>query len=152
MGRYIVSDEDICGWEDFDLADIQDCSDVAQLESWYCACEAKLEDMRAQLLAYRLAGEEDPSWVRRVATAMGFYGVGQTRLRQKMRALGTDPNPLGTRIDELNKKHQITKAEAAYGKCFMEAAEARLTDEDLLYIRRDANQRLDALAGRKVAA
>lgn len=121
---------------DYGLDDIANCDDVATLLRWYDATLALHGDIKAQVDAALACDTFDDEWMERARGALGFQGMGVSRLRQRLRKLGIDPDLRpGEHGDMLRLQRALSstkdtiakaKASASFGRHLLEAMRAAL--------------------------
>jgi hypothetical protein len=131
---------------EFTAADVEECADRAQLQEWLDGLEVLGDNIRAQLDAARISGEDDDAWVLRASRALAFVGIGCGRIRRRMKALGFNLNSQEAKIAELERRLQTMKAEAAYGRAFVHFARLQLPSHEFDRLDRDALMTLERKA------
>lgn len=110
---YIESteDEEI----EIDKKMIEGCDDHETLRRWMDGLEDRHEILSMQEKAFHLNPRNDANslrWLRRVHMAMASTGIGITRIRRKMIAVGAiTPDPRDVKIAGLEQKVTNLKAE-----------------------------------------
>ncbi len=117
MPSYAYYEEDFDEIDKFEVAksDIENNTDVEELECWFYGLELHIGLLDAQLKAASLSGGSEPGWVMSVCRAQAFTQMGQKRIKKRLRQLGVIIGPEGAKINELNHKVMILKAERAHG-------------------------------------
>lgn len=152
MPSYVYIDES--DWAETELtpADIDACTDADQLKEWWRGLDEVQDNIKAQLEARRLTGTDDAEWVWRASQAMAYTGMGMGRIRRKLKAHGFDPNPYGSKLEQLQRKLQTLKVEAAFGRAFVAAAQAALPAAQFTALNSQAVASLEAAVAEKEAA
>lgn len=121
---------------DFDIDDIATCSDVRQLFGWLEATDELIDDLKAQVEAAKLCENFDPAWMERIRSSLGFQGMGKSRLKKRLKALGVNPEPpaypdeLGVAQKKLaDTQANLVKARssAEFGRNLLEAVRAHVS-------------------------
>lgn len=115
-----VHDEDF-STPDYGLEDIAGCDDVPTLLRWYEETQASHGDIKAQVDAALACETYDDDWMERTRSALGFAGMGVSRLRQRLRKFGVDPEMPPGEFGDLvrlqrglaQSKENIAKAKAS---------------------------------------
>lgn len=129
MPSYAYSEDTRLECEEITEDDIADCSDLETLRGWYDDLEILIEDIQAQLRGYAISEIDNLAWVYRACNRLGYLNRGVGRIRRKMRALGDDPNPLGTKLHEAQRKFGALKAESAVASEFKRLAMAAMPQD-----------------------
>lgn len=126
-----VHDEEFEG-PDFNIGDIRQSTDTAELLEWLEQCEDVKGDIKAQIEAATLAGVYDTGWMERARNAYGFAGMGATRLKRRLKALGHEDAPpgelerlsifVGRQASDLGK----ARASASFGRHLLASLKAAL--------------------------
>ena len=155
-----VHDEDF-ETPDFTIEDIEGTDNVAQLIEWLEETEHAFDDMCAQVEAAKITGVGEDAWMARVRGAIGFAGMGRTRLKKRLTKLGVNPAPRVPRseIEELTAqlntaKHNLSKARvsADFGRHLLESVKTFVGPDVVALIVADAAERASKLVEIREAA
>lgn len=155
-----VHDEDFNA-QDYGLNDIAAYSDVDTLRRWYDETLARQGDIKAQVEAALSCETYDDDWMERIRGALGFAGMGVTRIKQRLRKLGVDPDmPTGEYGDMLRLQRGLAqakeatfkaKASAAFGRHLLDAMREALPAATVEAITAEAATRIAADGERDAA-
>lgn len=139
---YEETDDRLDGEVEFTPADVEACTDEAQLRDWLESLEVTGDQIRGQLDAARRAGRDDDAWVFRASRALAFVGIGSGRIKRRMKVLGIQLNSQDSKIEALERKVQTLKAEAAFGRNFIHFAQQQLPTHEFDRLHAAAMERL----------
>lgn len=140
MASYTYWEDEVDVGEDiqFTPADVDACEDRKQLQEWLDGLEVMADHIRAQLDAARHAGHDDDAWVYKASRALAFAGIGTGRVRRRMKALGFIAMSSDAALNELQRKLQCAKAEAAFGRAFVHHARMQLSSQEFRRLEAEA--------------
>lgn len=112
---YYVDDSETEPLE-IDRKTIEACNDVATLKEWLGGLEDLEETVRMQTAAFHMAPNDSPQsllWLSRANKALAATGIGITRVRRKLIAMGELYDPRAQQIKTLEEKLLNAKARIA---------------------------------------
>lgn len=109
-------------------ADVDACESIPQLVQWDAELQSTADSMRAQIAARQATQTADPGWVRGVSKALTGVELGRARIKRRQRALGFDPNPLGDRLADTQRRLALAQARARWGEALEAEVIALLTE------------------------
>lgn len=146
---------------EFTIEDIEATGNVKQLLEWLEETDNAFDDMAAQIEAAKMVGVSDEEWMRRIRGAIGFAGMGRTRLKKRLVKLGVNPEVRlpRTEAEELHAQLNVTKqnlskarVSADFGRHLLDSVKAFVAPDVVTAIVADAAERATKLVEVRVAA